>query len=72
MTAADGRFQIANVPSGEYRLVAWLPNADLAGVDRDPNTGMILRHHYAEPLRVEWAVHVDPGRTSEVDFWLSK
>src|SRR5437763_1547663 len=53
LTDADGRFQLPGGPAGEYRLVAWLPNPDIAAVDRDPNTGMILRHHYREPLRSE-------------------
>jgi hypothetical protein len=67
----DGRFKLAGVPAGEYRLVAWLPNPDVAAIDRDPNTGMVLRYHYGEPLRCERPLRVEPGQTAEVDFWFS-
>jgi hypothetical protein len=72
MSDANGRFSLPNVPPGDHALVAWLPSSDVAAVDRDPNTGMILRWHYAEPLRLERSVHVATGGKSEVDFWFSK
>lgn len=71
-TDEGGCFKLPQVPAGEYTLVAWLPNPELAAVDRDPNTGMVLRHHYAEPMRVEKSVRVQAGSTSQVDFWFLK
>jgi hypothetical protein len=68
----DGWFKLARVPAGEYRVVAWLPNPDVAAIDRDPNTGMILRQHYGEPLLCERTLRVEAGHTAEVDFWFSK
>jgi hypothetical protein len=68
----NGWFKLNGVPAGEYRLVAWLPNPDVAAIDRDPNTGMILRQHYGEPLRCERPLRVEAGHTTEVDFWFSK
>jgi hypothetical protein len=72
LTDTDGRFNLPRVPAGDYRLVAWLPDGDVAAVDRDPNTGMVMRYNYAEPLRIERPLRVESGHTSAVDFWLSK
>src|SRR5205085_4877533 len=63
LTDAQGRFTLSGVPAGEYRLIAWHPNPEVAAIDRDPNTGMVLRYHFAPPLQTRQSVHIDAGQT---------
>ncbi len=71
-TDADGRFALSQIPAGEYRLIAWHSNGDVANVDRDPNTGMVLRYHFAEPFRSAQTVRVVAGKETKADCLLSK
>lgn len=50
ITNTDGVFHLPQVPPGEYELVAWVRDWHLADVDRDPETGLILRQHYQPPV----------------------
>jgi len=72
LTDTEGRYALPNVPAGEYRLIAWHPNGSIARTDRDPNTGMILRHHFAAPIRTERTIVVTSGKTSAVNCSLSQ
>jgi hypothetical protein len=67
-TDTGGRFTLGAVPPGDYELVAWLRNWELLGRDRDPETGKIVRLHFAEPFRLTRKVTVAGGKLSEVDF----
>jgi hypothetical protein len=71
-TDANGGFSLAQVPPGEYRLTVWHPNGDVAGIDRDPNTGMVLRYHFAEPFRATKTVRIASGKDTTAVFLLSK
>ena len=51
-TAADGRWEFIGVPTGEYELVAWLPNWQLERQERDPETGQVARYVFRLPLEV--------------------
>jgi hypothetical protein len=67
-TDADGRFTLDAVPPGEYEAVAWLRNWELLGRDRDPETGKIVRLHFAEPFQLTRKVTVVGGKMSEAGF----
>jgi hypothetical protein len=71
-TDPSGRFTISQVPAGEYRLNAWHPSGEIAGFDRDPNTGMVFRYHFAEPFRKSQDIRVVAGSTTNADCLLSK
>jgi hypothetical protein len=58
VTDANGRFAFDAVPAGEYELVCWHPNWKIVGHDRNPETGLICRFHYAEPLERKGKVTV--------------
>jgi hypothetical protein len=49
VTDAEGKFRLENVPAGSFELVAWLPNWNLTGKDRDPEMGKMVRLHYDKP-----------------------
>ncbi len=51
-TDATGRFELSNVPPGEYRLTARVRNWTITGRDRDPETGKTVRLTFAEPVLV--------------------
>jgi hypothetical protein len=42
-TAADGRWEMRDVPAGEYDVVVWLPSWRVAKVERDPESGAVSR-----------------------------
>lgn len=67
-TAADGRFKFEAVPPGEYEVVAWLRNWELLGRDRDPETGKIVRLHFAQPFQQTRKAAVAGGKVAEVTF----
>lgn len=70
LTDAAGRFILPQVPPGEYRLVCWHPNGKIAAIDRDPNTGMVLRYEFAEPFQTAQKVTVRSQEQANLDCWL--
>lgn len=63
-TDRDGHFTLANVPPGAYRLVVWHPNWRVARQERDPESGLVSRITFAEPLELEIPLVVtDKGQT---------
>jgi hypothetical protein len=65
-TDAEGRFDLKNVPPGEYELVAWLRNWQVLDRERDPETGRIMRVKFAEPFQQTRKVTVEGGKLTEV------
>jgi hypothetical protein len=70
LTDAGGKFSLPQVPAGHYRLVCWHPNGKIAAKDRDPNTGMVMRYHFAEPIQIGQPVEVKSGANTTVDCFL--
>ncbi|MFO0864941.1 MAG: carboxypeptidase-like regulatory domain-containing protein [Gemmataceae bacterium] len=60
-TDADGSFRMNNVPPGNYRVVAWLPNWHVAGQDLDFREQQTLRVHFASPVEKRTVVEMKPG-----------
>lgn len=67
-TATDdrGRFELANVPPGEYQLSARVRRWEVTGRDRDPETGKLVRLMFAPPRVFVQKVTVG-GETAEVE-----
>lgn len=64
VTDAEGRFQFAQVPAGEYVLAAWHPNWIVTRAERNPESTLVSRYYYAEPLEESRPVLVAPGKAS--------
>ena len=61
VTDQQGRFSIKNVPSGIYTISYMMPSWKVADVAREPDTGLILRNLYAEPVLHTESVSVKPN-----------
>ena len=72
LTDADGRFHFTQVPAGQYDLVAWHPNWVVARTERNPESGLPSRLHYAPPLGSSRPVGVSAGRTTLANLTLPK
>jgi hypothetical protein len=64
VTDHEGRFHFAQVPAGRYELVAWHPNPAVARTDRNPESGLPSRLHFAPPFEAARPVAVTAGRTT--------
>lgn len=71
-TDALGRFTLDRVPPGEYRLMSWLPNPEVAQKDRDPNLGHVIRHHHAAGFEQFQNVVAEPRATLAVNLSLGR
>lgn len=49
-TDATGRFVLENVPPGRYELVGWMPNWLELRRDREPETGVVSRLFFRQPV----------------------
>ncbi|OWK43872.1 carboxypeptidase-like regulatory domain-containing protein [Fimbriiglobus ruber] len=64
ITDATGRYTLAGVPPGTYDLVCWVRDWNVTGKDRDPETGLVFRQHYAAPYEQRVRVTVPDGETN--------
>jgi hypothetical protein len=71
LTDVDGRFELSGVPPGRYELACWHPNWHERSRERDPETGMIARLAFADPVEKARAVTVTARGDAEVDFELT-
>jgi hypothetical protein len=67
-TNREGHFNLTGVPSGAYRLTAWLPNWQVARQERDPESGLVSRVYFEKPFEVELDVVV--GEQDQKDLLL--
>jgi len=68
LTDDKGRFELRNVPAGEYELVCWLPNWREASHDRDPESGVVVRLFFKPPLEKARHVVLSARGVGEVHF----
>jgi hypothetical protein len=67
-TQSDGRFQLTEVPPGQYELVCWMPNWRAARQERDPESGLMTRWFFARPGQHVVPIVVEPNKTCDVDL----
>ena len=65
-TDSQGGFHLKQVPTGDYRLVCWLPNYRIQRRERDPENGLVTRLVYGPPLATEQPVHVETKQNTDV------
>ncbi len=70
-TAPDGRFELRQVPPGDYELVCWMPNWVEDRRTRDPESGLVTRVYYRPPVQITRRVQVSPRGSCDVRFELS-
>lgn len=68
---AQGRFQLSQVPCGNYEIVAWLPNWEIERQARDQEMGQVYRLHFARPLEVARPLGVAEKDQTGVELMLS-
>lgn len=74
VTDENGRFTLANVPPGQYQIVAWHEGWQIAGKESkiDVFTQSHMEHlHYSEPETWKKSVTVQPNNSAQVDFEIS-
>jgi len=70
-TAADGSFELPQVPAGRYELVCRAPNWHVAARELDADSFEVSRLTFAAPVERTQTVEVDAGGTAETTFTLS-
>jgi hypothetical protein len=63
VTNDRGEFELPNVPPGRYELVVWHRSWWPVRQERDPDTGMVARMTFADPVETVQSVTVEPGQT---------
>jgi hypothetical protein len=70
-TDAHGRFRLEGVPPGRYEVVCWHPSWVEKGHDRDPETSLVNRIFFQQPVERQQQVELAPRRSAAVEFTLS-
>jgi len=70
-TDAEGAFVLADVPSGSYELVCWMPSWVKARHERDPESGFVARLFFQPPVERTQSLTLQPRETKETTFVLS-
>lgn len=70
-TAPDGRFTLAGVPPGRYELVCRVRNWLITRTERDPETGLLFRVTYADPVEKRAPVTVPAAGVVEQAYTFS-
>jgi hypothetical protein len=66
LTEANGRFELSQVPAGNYQLVCWRPNWRIDRQERDPETLLRVRLLFQAALETSVPVVVRPGEATTV------
>lgn len=67
-TAADGRWELRDVPAGDYEVVVWLPSWHVAKVERDPESGAVARWTMEAGLEQGRHLNVRQSHVTVPDF----
>lgn len=71
-TTADGSFTLSGVPPGKYELVCRVRSWLITRTERDPETGLLFRISYADPVEKRATVTVPATGTVEQAFTFSQ
>lgn len=72
LTDTQGRFTLADVPPGEYDLVAWHPSWRVARQERNSESVRVQQVRFEGPLSATCRVVVEPGKTTTADAALRR
>lgn len=70
-TDGDGRFVLEQVPPGRYEVVCWMPSWQIAGRERNPETGLVSRLVFQPPVEQAAIVEVGAKEATAVTFVFS-
>jgi hypothetical protein len=65
-----GNFDLGRLPTGEYDIHASIPNWQIVGRDRDPETGRIMQLHRGPDITTVQRVKVEAGKESKITLKL--
>jgi hypothetical protein len=68
---AEGKFELKDVPAGEYEVVAWHPDWRVVATLRNPDSARVQQVTYRKPLEASRRVVVEAGKTVGVRLELS-
>ncbi|MBI3269843.1 MAG: hypothetical protein HYZ53_12530 [Planctomycetes bacterium] len=68
VTDEEGRYLLADVPPGAYKLVAWHEGWDI--VKKDEKDGVVTKYYFSEPVKLMKDVDVKQKGEAEVSFEL--
>ncbi len=71
LTDGAGRFRLTGVPPGRYEVVCWLPDWREERHERDPETSLVTRVIFRQPLEWVRSVQVEAKGTPETNFEVS-
>jgi hypothetical protein len=72
VTDAAGRFEMPQVPPGDYELVTWMPSWDVVRRERDPESTAVVRIAFGPHHEWRNPVAVRAGATSTVSVTVPK
>lgn len=67
-TDKEGCFFVEQVPPGQYEVVCWMPNWQEARHERDPESGVITRLFFQQPVTLVQKVELGKQEAKEVRF----
>lgn len=71
LSDASGKFDLKEIPEGEYELICWMPNWNLERVELDVETGIRTRQFYKPAVEKVQKIQVRKGEISEATFQFS-
>jgi hypothetical protein len=66
VTGRDGKFELKDIPPGEYTLRAWHEGWKLKKVEEEE--GKVVRYHFEDDVLVSLSVTLKAGESRELDF----
>ena len=71
-TDANGMFKIDGIPAGSYELVCWKRSWHVKSRERDPETGLVFRQKFADPVEKTARIKITAKETTTVNFDFSQ
>lgn len=67
-TDAEGRFTLPQVPPGRYQAVCWLPCWHREHLERNPDSGAVVRWFFRPPVERARPVTLGAGEVRDLEF----
>jgi hypothetical protein len=67
----QGRFELQQVPAGQYEVAGWMANWQKSSQERDPETAIVSRLFLAAPVEKRRTLIVTAGATSDIELQFS-